>query len=135
MKGLSVTATYHGAFAATVEARGREIAVDEPVESGGQDEGVMPTELLMAALASCFALALGHAARKRDQELPGLRVRVDAERAGTELRYGRLVVTAGADVPPAELAALVDRAVRFCWVSNTFAQPPEIEYRSATEVP
>jgi len=133
MKALEVTATYHGAFAATVEARGREIAVDEPVESGGQDEGVMPTELLMASLASCFALALGHCARKRDQELPGLRVRVDAERAGTELRYGRVVVTAAADVPPAELAALVERARRFCWVSNTLARPPEIEY--TTEVP
>ena len=133
MKALEVTATYHGAFAATVEARGREIEVDEPVESGGQDEGVMPTELLMASLASCFALAIGHCARKRDQELPGLRVRVDAERAGTELRYGRVVVTAAADVPPAELAALVERARRFCWVSNTLARPPEIEY--TTEVP
>ncbi len=133
MTSLEVTATYHGAFAATVEARGRKIAVDEPVESGGQDEGVMPTELLMASLASCFALALGHCARKRDQELPGLRVRVDAERAGTELRYGRVVVTAAADIPPAELTALVERARRFCWVSNTLAEPPEIEY--TTEVP
>jgi putative redox protein len=133
MTSLEVTATYHGAFAATVEARGREIAVDEPVASGGQDEGVMPTELLMASLASCFALALGHCARKRDQELPGLRVRVDAERAGTELRYGRVVVTAAADIPPAEQTALVERARRFCWVSNTLAEPPEIEY--TTEVP
>jgi len=134
VSGLEVTATFHGGFAATVAARGREIAVDEPVQSGGQDSGIMPTELLAAALASCFALALGHAARKRDLELPGLRVRVEAERAGSELRYGRMVVTATADVPEAELAALVTRAVRFCWVSNTFAAPPEIEYRSASEV-
>jgi len=135
VKSLEVTASYHGGFAATVEARGREIAVDEPVASGGQDDGVMPTELLMGALASCFALALGHAARKRDCELPGLRVRVVAERAGTDLRYGRIVVTATADVPAAELATLVERARRFCWVSNTFATPPDIAYRSETEVP
>jgi putative redox protein len=135
VKSLEVTASYHGGFAATVEARGREIAVDEPVASGGQDEGVMPTELLMGALASCFALALGFAARKRDRELPGLRVRVVAERAGTELRYSRIVVTAIADVPEAELEPLVERARRFCWVSNTFATPPDIAYRSETEVP
>ena len=135
MTALRVDATYHGGFAATVEARGRRIAVDEPIASGGGDEGIMPTELLMAALASCFALALGHCARKRDQELPGLHVRVDAERAGSELRYGRVVVTASADVPDEDLAPLVERARRFCWVSNTFATPPDIEYRSATEVP
>ncbi len=97
----------------------------------------MPTELLMAALASCFALALGHAARKRDQRAArAARVRVDAERAGTELRYGRIVVTASADVPDEPSSpTLVERARRFCWVSNTFATPPDIEYRSATEVP
>jgi len=132
---LEVTAHYHGGFAATVEARGREIAVDEPVAAGGHDDGVMPTELLIGALASCFALALGFAARKRDRELPGLRVRVVAERADSDLRYGRIVVTATADVPAAELATLVERARRFCWVSNTFATPPDIAYRSETEVP
>ena len=95
----------------------------------------MPTELLLCALASCFALALGHAARKREQELPGLRVRVDAERAGTELRYGRRRRHRQRRRPAGDLEALVERAERFCWVSNTFAAPPEIEYRSATEVP
>ncbi len=59
----------------------------------------MPTELLAAGLASCFALALGHVARREGAELPGLIVDVEAERAGRELRYGRMVLTARADVP------------------------------------
>ncbi len=37
-------------------------------------------------------------------------------------------------MPADQLADLVEKAARFCWVSNTFAQPPQIEYR-ATEVP
>ena len=131
---MKVVATYHGGYSATVEARGHTVAVDEPVESGGEDTGFMPTELLFAGLASCFALALGHAARKRDLELPGLRVEVSAERPGRELRYHRVVVSASADIPDDELAALVEKAERFCWVSNTFATPPEIEYRATTEV-
>jgi putative redox protein len=131
---LRVTATFHGGYAATVEARGHTVAVDEPAEAGGEDEGFMPTELLFAGLASCFALALGHAARKRDVELPGLTVEVTAERPGSELRYNRVVVTASARAPQDKLADLVDKAARLCWVSNTFAQPPQIEYR-ATEVP
>ena len=135
MSALEVTATFHGGYAATVHARGHELAVDEPAEVGGGDGGMMPTELLISSLASCFALALGHVARKRDRELPNLRVSVAAHRASGELRYEKLTVTAFADVPGDELAALVARARRFCWVSNTFAKPPEITYESATEDP
>ena len=133
MNALEVSATFRGGYAATVDARGHMIEVDEPESVGGDDGGVMPTELLAASLASCFALALGHVARRDGTELPGLRVDVRAERAGRELRYGRLIVTAHADVPPAELAAHVARAERLCWVSNTLTQPPEIEYRATEE--
>jgi len=131
---MKVTATFHGGMAATVEARGHCVEVDEPSEAGGEDEGFMPTELLFAGLASCFALALGHAARKRDVDLQGLKVTVTAERPGRELRYDQVVVTAQARAPQDALQDLVDKAARLCWVSNTFAQPPQIEYR-ATEVP
>jgi uncharacterized OsmC-like protein len=131
---MKVVATFHGGMAATVEARGHRVAVDEPPSAGGEDQGFMPTELLFGGLASCFALALGHAARKREVELPGLTVEVTAERPGSELRYDRVVVTASARVPQDKLADLVDKAARLCWVSNTFAKPPQIEYR-ATEVP
>jgi uncharacterized OsmC-like protein len=132
---MKVTATYHGGYAATVEARGHRVEVDEPEDVGGDDGGFMPTELLFAGLASCFALAVGHAARKRDVALNDLRVEVTAERPGTELRYDRIVVSASAGMPAEELAELVRKAERFCWVSNTFATPPEIEYRATTEVP
>jgi putative redox protein len=124
---VRVSATFHGGYAASVDARGHTIAIDEPPESGGQDRGVMPTELLAGALASCFALALAHVARRQDVELPGLRVDVEAERAGRELRYGRLTVFAQADV---SLEPFMAKAQRLCWVSNTFASPPEIEYRT-----
>ena len=95
---MEVTATFHGGFAATVEARGHTARRRRAGESGGNDDGFMPTELLFGALASCFALALGHAARKRDVDCPDLRVDVAAERAGHELRYDRVVVSASADV-------------------------------------
>jgi putative redox protein len=132
---MKVTATYHGGYSATVHARSHTIAVDEPESAGGEDGGAMPTELLAASLASCFALALGHVARKRERDLPGLTVTVEGRRPGRELRYDRFTVTAVADVPQEELEALIERARRFCWVSNTFADPPHIEYRSAPEVP
>jgi putative redox protein len=125
---LEVHAVWRGGLAADVHARGHSIAVDEPVDGG--DTGAMPTELLCASLASCFCLAITHVAGKRGLELPDLRVDVRAERDGRALRYGRFVVTASSSLPEHELALIVERAKRFCWVSNTFAAPPTIELTS-----
>ena len=127
-EGLEVTATWRGGCAADVRARGHAVAVDEPAPAGG-DAGMMPTELFCAALASCFCLAIGHAAGKRGLDVPGLEVAVRALRAGTELRYARFEVEARAALDDAELAVLVRRARPFCWVSNTLAAGVEVEYR------
>jgi putative redox protein len=132
---LLATATWQGAYASTVAVRHHEIAIDEPESAGGGDSGMMPTEALIAALASCFCLAVAHVARRDGVLLERLEVDVRAERAGRELRYGRMVVTARAPVDDDALAQLVTRARRVCWVSNTLADPPEVEYRSLMEVP
>jgi putative redox protein len=81
-----VEARRSGALSAVVTAREHQLIADEPVEAGGQDRGMMPTELIFAALSSCFCLAVAHVAAKRDIELEDLRVSVDAERSGRELR-------------------------------------------------
>jgi putative redox protein len=128
-EGLEVTATFRGGYRADAEARGHTVAVDEPVESGGGDEGFMPTELFCAALASCFCLAMGHVARKRSLEVPGLTVTVRSHRAGRELRYDKLVVECAASLDDATLDMLIERARPFCWVSNTLAAGVEVEYR------
>jgi len=133
MDELEVMATWQGGYAAVVDARSHRIAVDEPHESGGEDGGAMPTEIFCAALASCFCLAVAHVARRDGVDLPGVTVDARAERAGRELRYGRIVVNTRAPVPAAELEALVTRARRVCWVSNTLATPPAVEYVSTEE--
>ena len=89
----------------------------------------MPTELFCGALASCFCLAIGHVARKRSLDVPGLTVTVRSERAGRELRYARLVVECAASLDDDTLDMLIERARPFCWVSNTLAAGVEVEYR------
>jgi putative redox protein len=128
---LEVTATWEGGYATTVQARGHRIPVDEPEYAGGADGGAMPTEVFCAALASCFCMAIAHVARRDGEPEPtGLTVDVRAVRAGRELRYGELVVTARAAIPADELGSLARRARRVCWVSNTLAKPPAVEYRT-----
>jgi len=126
--GLEVVATWRGGLAADVRARGHAIAVDEPPSAGGEDTGMMPTELFCAALASCFCLAVGWAAGKRGDDVPGLRVTVRARRAGRELRYERFEVETAAAVADADLARLVKHARPLCWISNTLASGVGVEY-------
>jgi uncharacterized OsmC-like protein len=89
---------------------------------------MMPTELFCASLATCFCTAVRFVAAKREIELPGLRVTVDAERVGRELRYGRLRVEVAADAEEEQLQRLVERARAFCWVSNMLAPDIETHY-------
>ena len=123
--GLEVTASWRGGWATDVRAREHTVRVDEP---DGTDSGMMPTELFCAALASCFCLAVAFAARKHDLELEGLEVTVRARRAGEELRYEHLTVETRATADDATLAKLVKRARPLCWVSNTLAAGPDVEY-------
>jgi putative redox protein len=124
---LEVSASWAGGYECRVRARDHEITIDEPAEHGG-DRGMMPTEVLCAAIASCYCLALAHVAGKRGLELPGLNVVVRAHRPGRELRYERFEVVAQADVPDARLGALIEPARRFCWVSNTLTAGVHLDY-------
>src|SRR4051812_50124470 len=68
----SAVATWHGGWLCSVEAGGFRLTVDEPPSAGGTGRGPMPTDLLLAPISSCYALALAWAARKRGVGLPGL---------------------------------------------------------------
>ena len=125
---LEVRATFRGAWATDVVARGHEVRIDEPTSANGDDTGMMPTEVFLASLAACFCMAVAFAGRKRDLEVPGLEVVVTAERAGSDLRYGRIVVETRSELDDPTLARLVERARPFCWVSNTLAEGVDVEY-------
>jgi uncharacterized OsmC-like protein len=127
-EALHVEARWQGSLSATVTAREHELVADEPEASGGADAGMMPTELFFAGLTSCFCLAVAHVAAKRDIELPGLAVTVDAERVGRELRYSRLRIEVAAIAGEHDLEALIDRAKAFCWVSNMLSRDLEVTY-------
>lgn len=121
----SATATWNGEWRATVESGDFTYEVDEPPEDGGGGTGPMPTDYFLGSLASCYALALSWAARKRDIELTDLSVRATG-RYGT-LRFDGLTLHVSCNLTDAELAPLLPMASRVCYVSNTLANPPAIE--------
>ena len=127
---IRAVAVTRGGYAAEVAMRQHRLRIDEPPKDGGADSGPMPTELLCAALAGCFLLALQFVGGKSDLELPGLEVVATAERAGRELRYGRFTVDARCARPRAEWEDLIERAARVCWVSNTISGAADVVYRA-----
>ena len=123
---LEVVAHWDGGYRCHLPVRQFEIVVDEPASAGGSNSGPMPTEVFLASLASCFTLSLYHAARKRSIELPDLSVKVTGRYKG--LRFEHITVEASSTLPREQLQALVEPAIRTCYVSQTLKERPEIAY-------
>jgi len=121
----SVLSRWEGDWRCRVEAGGFELIVDEPPSAGGTGTGPMPTEYLLAAMASCYTLALAWAAAKRGITLPALAVTATGTYDGP--KFCRLQLTVHSDAPPALIEPLVEPALRVCYVSNTLALSPPIE--------
>jgi putative redox protein len=62
---------------------------DEPVESGGEDEGPNPYDLLLGALGSCTTMTLFVYARRKGWRLEGVTVRLRHERFNEPANEGR----------------------------------------------
>ena len=123
---VEVTAYWEGGYRCRVPVRDFEIVVDEPAEYGGTDAGPMPTEMFVTSLASCFTLAVAHAAKKRDIVLPDLAVTVNAEYEG--LRFSRLRVEVRSSHPREVLESLLGPAIGYCYVTNTLRGAPEMDF-------
>lgn len=121
----SVVARWERGWQVRVAAGSFELVVDEPESAGGTGSGPMPTEYLLASLASCYALALAWAAGKRGVSLPALEVTATGTYDGP--RFSRLRLAVASDAPPAVIEPLIEPARRACYVSNTIALSPPVE--------
>jgi len=119
-----VSARWDGDLRAVVDAGRFRLVVDEPESIGGTDRGPQPTDVLLAALASCFAIAMAHVARKHNAVLPDLRVTTTATYDGP--RFAAITMSLDSTASRAALEELIPDAERVCYVTNTLRQPPEI---------
>jgi len=121
----TAVATWRGGWLCSVDAGGFPLTVDEPPSVGGTGRGPMPTDLLLASLSSCYALALAWAARKRGIDLPDLVVAATGTYDGQG--FGALELTVRTSLPLEEIEPLLEPAKRVCYVSNTLVDPPGID--------
>lgn len=124
-----VTARWDGAMATTVTIGDRAWQIGDDLVGRDGLTAPMPTEALLAAVASCFALAMAWVAGKRDMTLPGLTVQVRADYDGP--RISAIDIAVRADAPPDVIDDFLPRAQRVCYVTNTLRTPPEMTIRRA----
>jgi putative redox protein len=80
-------------FKHTVRVRDHQLTVDEPLESGGDDTGPDPQELLAVSLASCTAITMEMYAARKGWDIGSVEVDVQytpAER-GTPTKFDILL--------------------------------------------
>ena len=114
-----------GPLQCVVEVGGFSILVDEPESVGGTGAGPQPTDLFLASVASCFALALAYSAGKRGITLTGVRVDAVGNYAGPSFDAVRIKVEVTGPTPD-ELPDLIAAAERVCYVSNTLRAGADI---------
>jgi putative redox protein len=125
---VEVTAHWSGGYRCRVPIRQHLVLGDEPPEvAGGTDTGPTPTELLLAALATCFTMSLAHVARRRGVELADdLAVTAVGDYSGPS--FGALRVEVRCSTPREVLEPLFGPAAGLCYVSNTLKRGPTVEY-------
>ena len=69
------------AFRHHVSVRGHDVIVDEPEDSGGEDAGPDPQEMLAVSLASCTAITIEMYAKRKGWNIGEIAVDVDYEPA------------------------------------------------------
>jgi uncharacterized OsmC-like protein len=121
---LVVRARLENSYRCEVTAGRHRFTVDEPVAAGGEDAGPQPTELLLGALASCFAMALYHVAARRGIDLGAVDVEATGTYAGPSFSGIHLRVRTESE--PEALDGLLERARSVCYVSNTLARSPDL---------
>jgi len=124
---LEVITKHLGAVQFEISARDHKIYSDQPIESGGFDEGMTPPELMLASLGACAGYyAVDYLKRSRLPE-EGVRVRTMAEKVLGPPRLDdiHIELECPGAVEERHQKGLIE-AVRKCLIHNTLLHAPKI---------
>jgi len=108
-----------GTFKHTVRVRDHEMTIDEPLDTGGNDSGPSPQELLAVSLASCTAITMEMYAQRKGWDVGDIVVDVNYEPAqrGSPTRF-EMVIKIPKEVPDDTRERLMQIAAK-CPVHRT----------------
>ena len=122
-----VEVAYAGGESYAIATRGHAILTDQPASAGGTDAAPTPTELLVAALASCVAFYAGRYLDRHGLDRDGLRVAAEFTMStGKPARVAAIRLRLTAPGLPAERRAGLLAVASHCTVHNTLRQEPDV---------
>lgn len=112
---------------------GHRVAMDGAPDAGGRNRGSRPMELILAGLGGCGGFDVARILREAGQDVRGMSVRIDAERADATpavFKHIRCVfVVRGRDLDEALVARAVrDSAEKYSSVSRMLEQTAKLTY-------
>src|SRR5574341_229301 len=114
---MEVQAVWKRNYQVEVRARQFKVPIDEAPEFNGDDTGMMPTELFLCSLASCFCLALVFVAKKKRFEVKDMRVNVRGEKDLKNSIFSKLIVEIDSSLPSETLQSIIPIERKYCFVS------------------
>jgi putative redox protein len=132
---MEVTIKTLGDVKFEASARGHRVLTDQPAVSGGEDAGMTPPELMLAALGTCAGHYAVQYLRTRSLPTEGVEVKVVAEKLLKPARLANFRIEVDAPAIPPEHEAGLLRAVKACLIHNTMLEAPAIQTVVRTAVP
>ena len=116
--------------------RGHQVRVDRPAAKGGDDNGPMGGELILAGLGGCFMSNLLAAIRAREAAVTNVNTEVTATLAEHPSRFSAIDLRVSADCDDHELLEkLVTIAERGCIAANTLRGGVDLTVRAVQAKP
>ena len=110
-----------------VEVRKHRILVDQPLEEGGQDQGMTPVEMFVGSLGACIGYFAVHFCRRHKIPTAGLKVVMEWGYAEQPHRVGTM--TAHVELPAKLVPVIRDRlhkVLEGCTIHESLTHPPKI---------
>jgi putative redox protein len=109
-------------------ARGHVITSDQPQSNGGEDTGMTPPELFLAALGSCVGVYAVKYCQARGLDATGLNVEVSAQKTtDTPIRLDDIEIHLSLPITLNDRHQKgLEKAVNACLIHTTLTHPPKI---------
>jgi putative redox protein len=129
----SMSISWTGGVQLAIDVRQHRLLSDQPLEDGGQDQGITPVEMLVASLGACIGYYALRFCQRHKIPTDGLKIVMQWTYAEQPHRIGAM--TARVDLPGEWNPAMKDRLLKVlegCTVHQTLTHPPEISVQLAT---
>jgi putative redox protein len=112
---------------------GHSVIMDGASESGGQNKGARPMELVLIGMGGCTAFDVVHILRKSRQEIAGCVAEVEAQRAETDPKVFTRIhihfVVSGKVLDPKKVEHAIElSATKYCSASIMLGKTAQITH-------